>query len=157
MDDTSTGKFDDIILEIFSRDQLFKTSKHPNTTSSLVGDPNFVYPIQVKALLDNSVISQIETSKVETTSPIGSNRIMANGRKISPKKEYWDTSVSAHKNPPFRNPTHTKKNKEESAARTIFCSKCKAKHLRQECPFNLHMSYLYKTSSFTSRDQAEPC
>ena len=51
MDDTLTGKFEDLILETFSRDQLLKTSKHPNTNL------NFVDPIQVKALLDNSVIS----------------------------------------------------------------------------------------------------
>ena len=131
MDDTLTGKFEDLILEIFSRDQLLKTSKYPNTTSSLVGDPNFVElvdPVQVKSLLDKSVISQIETFDVEYTSPIGSNRSMANGRKISPEKEYWDTSVSPQKNPLFSNPTHTKKNKEDFATRTIFCSKCKAKH-----------------------------
>ena len=92
MDDTLTGKFEDLILENFSRDQLLKTSKYPNTTSSLVGDPNFVElvdPVQVKSLLDKSVISQIETFDVEYTSPIGSNRSMANGRKISPKKGHW--------------------------------------------------------------------
>ena len=88
MDNTSTGKFEDLILEKFSRDQLLKTSKHPNTTSSLVGDPNlvdFVDPVQVKALLDNSVISQIETSKVKSNFPIGSNRSMDNRRNISPE------------------------------------------------------------------------
>ena len=131
MDDTLTGKFEDLILENFSRDQLLKTSKYPNTTSSLVGDPKFVELVdlvQVKSLLDKSVISQIETFDVEYTSPIGSNRSMANGRKISPEKEYWDTSVSPQKNPLFSNPTHTNKNKEDLATRTIFCSKCKAKH-----------------------------
>ena len=131
IDDTLTGKFEDLILENFSRDQLLKTSKYPNTTSSIVGDPNFVELVdlvQVKSLLDKSVISQIETFDVEYTSPIGSNRCMANGRKISPEKEYWDTSVSPQKNPLFSNPTHTKKNKEDLATRTIFCSKCKAKH-----------------------------
>ena len=105
MDDTLTGIFEDLILENILRDQLLKTSNHPNTTYSLVGDSNFVdlvYPVQVKALLDNSVISQIETSKVESTSPIGSNRSIANGRNISPKKEYWDTSVSPQKKASFQ-------------------------------------------------------
>ena len=130
MDDTLTGIFEDLILENISRDQLLKASNHLNATS-LVGDPNFVEfvdPVQVKALIDNYVISQIETSKAESTFPIRSNRSMANGRKISPEKEYWDTSVSPQKNPLFSNPTHTKKNKEDLATRTIFCSKCKAKH-----------------------------
>ena len=86
MDDSLPGKFEDLILEIFYRDQLLKTSKHPNTTSSLVGDPKIVDPVQVKALLDNSVISQIETSEVESTSLIGSNRSMENGMKIYPRK-----------------------------------------------------------------------
>ena len=114
MDDTSIGKFEDLTLENFFRDQLLITSKHPNTTSSIVGDPNFVDfvdPVQVKTLLIKSVISQIETSKVESTSPIGSNRSMANGRNISLEKEYWDTSVPPQKKPPFSNPNHTKKNK----------------------------------------------
>ena len=94
MDDTLIGIFEDLILENISRDQLLKTSKHPNTTSSLVGDPDFVDPIQIKALLDDFVISQIETSKVESNYPIGSNRSMANRRNIYPKKGHWDTSVS---------------------------------------------------------------
>ena len=53
MDDVLIGKFEDLILEIFSRDQLLKTSKHPNTTSYLVGDLNFVDfvdHVQVKTL-----------------------------------------------------------------------------------------------------------
>ena len=86
MDDTLTGISEDLILENILRDQLLKSSKHPNTTSSLVGDPNFVDPIQIKELLNDSVISQIETSKVESISPIGSNRSMANGRNISLEK-----------------------------------------------------------------------
>ena len=91
MDDTLTRKFEDIILQKVSLDQLLKTSKHLNATASLVGDPNFVDfvdPVQVKAPLDDSVTSQIETSEVESTFPIGSNRSMANGRKISPENEY---------------------------------------------------------------------
>ena len=91
MDDTLTKIFEDLVLENILRDQLLKTSKHPNTTSSPVGDLNFVdlvEPIQLKELLENAVIPQIETSKVESTYPIGSNRIMANGRKISPEKRH---------------------------------------------------------------------
>ena len=89
MDNTSMGKFEDLVLEKFSRDQLWKTSKHLDTACSLIGDPNFVDfvdHVQVKALLDNSMISQIETSEVESTYPIGSNRSMENGRKISHEK-----------------------------------------------------------------------
>ena len=145
MGDTSIGKFEDIILEKKIRDQLLKTSKNPNATSSLVGDPNFVdfvNPVQVKALLKNSIISQIETSEVESTSRIRSNGRMKNGRKISPEKEYWDTSVSPQKKPPFSNPSHIKKKKEESVARTIFCSKCKVKHLPQECPFKISTCHI---------------
>ena len=67
---------------------------------------------------------------------------MANGRNISPEKEYWDTSISPQKNPPFSNPTHTKKKKEEPAARTIFCSKFKAKHLPQEFPFKISTCHI---------------
>ena len=88
MDDASTRKFEDLSLENFSRDQLLKTSKHPNTTSSLVGDPNCVDLVQVKTLPDNSIISQIETSEVESNFPIGSNKSMANRRKISLEKVY---------------------------------------------------------------------
>ena len=108
MHDTLTGIFEDLILENISRDQLLKTSKHPNTASSLVGDLKFVDPIQTKSLLDDFVISQIETSKVESTSHIGSNRIKANGRKISPEKEYWDASVSLQKKSSFQQPNSHK-------------------------------------------------
>ena len=139
MDDTLKRIFEDLILENISRDQLLKSSKHPNTTSSLEGDPNLANPVQIKALPDDSVISQIGTPKVESTSPIGSNRSMDNGRNISPEKEYWDTPVS----PPFNNPTHTKKKKEELATRNIFCSKCKAKHLPQECPFKISTCHIF--------------
>ena len=142
MDDTLTGIFEDLILENISRYQLLKTYKHPNTTSSLVGDPKFVDPIQIKAHLDDSVISEIETSKVESTSPIGSNRSMANMRNISPEKGNRDTSISPQKKPPFSNPSHIKKKKEESVARTIFCSKCKVKHLPQECPFKISTCHI---------------
>ena len=66
MDNTSTEKFGDLILEKFSRDRLLETSKHPNTTSSIVGDPNFVDfvdPVQAKALLDNSIIHTLKNPK----------------------------------------------------------------------------------------------
>ena len=111
MDDTMTRKFEDLILEKFSRDHLLKTSNYPNTTPFLEGDPNFVDSVdlvQVKALLDNSVISQIETSKVKSNFPIGSNRSMANGRKISLEKEYWDASVSLQKKSSFQQPNSHK-------------------------------------------------
>ena len=63
-----------------------------NTTFSLVGDPNFidfVDPSQVKALFGTSVdpvISQIETSIVEPTIPLGFNKNTVYQRKISPEK-----------------------------------------------------------------------
>ena len=63
-----------------------------NTTFSLVGDPNFidfVDPTQVKSLFGTSVdlvVSQIETSIVEPTIPLGFNKNMVDQRKISPEK-----------------------------------------------------------------------
>ena len=88
----------DPIPEEFQEDQPLETPSPPlvlnpiNTTLSLVGDPNFidfVDPTQVKALFGTSadlVISQIETSIVEPTIPLGFNKNTVDQRKISPKK-----------------------------------------------------------------------
>ena len=71
-----------------------------NTTFSLVGDPyfiDFVDPTQVKALFGSSIdpiISQIETSMVELTIPLGFNKNMVDQRKISLEKEHGDTPLS---------------------------------------------------------------
>ena len=77
-----------------------------NTTFSLVGDPNFfdfVDPTQVKALFGTSVdpiISQIETSIVEPTIPLGFNKKTIDQRKISPEKEHWEAPLLPQKDPP---------------------------------------------------------
>ena len=88
----------DLIPEEVQEDQTLGTSNPPlvlnpnNTTFSLVGDPNFVDFVnhaQVKSLFGTSVdpvISQIETSIVEPTMPLGFNKNMVDKRKISPKK-----------------------------------------------------------------------
>ena len=76
----------DPIPEEVQEDHPLETPSPPlvsnpiNTTFSLVGDPNFVDfvdPAQVKALFGTSidtVISQIETSTVEPTIPLGFNK-----------------------------------------------------------------------------------
>ena len=54
---------------------------------------DFVDLAQVKALFGTSVdpvISQIETSTVEPTIPLGFNKNTVDQRKISPEKERWD-------------------------------------------------------------------
>ena len=78
----------DPILEEVQVDQPLETSSPPlvsnpiNTTFSLVGDPNsidFVDLVQVKALSGTSVdpvITQIETSTIEPTIPLGFNKNM---------------------------------------------------------------------------------
>ena len=78
----------DPVPEEVQEDQPLETPIPPlvsnpmNTTFSQVGDPNFVDfvdPAQVKALFGTSVypiISQIETSTVETTILIGFNKNM---------------------------------------------------------------------------------
>ena len=66
--------------------------KPNNKTFPLVGDPNFVDfidPTQVQALfgrLTSTFISQIETSIIAPTIPIGSNKNIVGRRKISPEK-----------------------------------------------------------------------
>ena len=97
------GGPNDIISEEIQEDQPLETSNPPlvlnpnSTTFSLVGDLNFidfVDPAQVKALFGNSidpVISQIETSTVEPTIPLGFNKSSVDKRKNSPEKERWDT------------------------------------------------------------------
>ena len=71
-----------------------------NTTFSLVGNLNFVDfidPAQVKSLFGtsvDSVISQIETSTVEPTTPLGFNKNTVEQRKISPEEERWDAPLS---------------------------------------------------------------
>ena len=74
---------------------------------------NFIDPAHVQALFGNStdtVISQIETSTVVPTIPIGPNKSTVDRRKISPKKERWDDPLSPRKEPPrytlFRNQTY---------------------------------------------------
>ena len=93
----------DLIPKEFQEDQPLETSNPPlvsnpiNTTFSLVGDLNFVDfvdPAQVKALFGTSIdpiISQIETSTVEPTIPLGFNKDTVDQMKISPEKECWDT------------------------------------------------------------------
>ena len=102
----------DPVPEEVQVDQPLETSNPPlvlnpiNTTCSLVGDPNFVEFVdlaQVKALFGTSVdpvISQIETSTVEPTIPLGFNKNMVDQRKISPEKERWDAPLSPLKEPP---------------------------------------------------------
>ena len=80
---TLEGGPKDLIPEEVQEDQPLQTSIPPlvsnpiNTTFSLVGDPNFVDfvdPAQVKALFGTSidpVISQIQTSTIEPTIPLG--------------------------------------------------------------------------------------
>ena len=80
-------------------DRPLETSSHTlvsnpiKTTFSPVGDMNFidfVDPAHVKSLFGKSVdpvISQIETSMVETTIPLGFNKNTVYQRKISPEKE----------------------------------------------------------------------
>ena len=106
------GGAKDLISEEIQEDQPLEISNPPlvlnpnNTTFSLVGDPNFVDfvdPAQVKALFGSSidpVISQIETSTVEPTIPLGFNKNMVDQRKISPEKECWDAPLSPRKEPP---------------------------------------------------------
>ena len=83
---TLAGGPKDLISEEVQEDQPLETSNPPlvlnpnNTTFSLVRDPHFVDfvdPAQVKSIFGNSidpVISQIETSIVEPTIPIGFNK-----------------------------------------------------------------------------------
>ena len=64
---------------------------------------DFIDPTQVKALfgnLTNTFISQIETSIVEPTFPLGFNQKTIDQRNISPKKERWDAPLSPQKEPP---------------------------------------------------------
>ena len=77
---------EDLISEEIQKDQPLVTSSSPlvtkpkDTTFSLVGGPNLVDlvdPKQVKSLFGNpivTVISQIETSTVEPTFPLGFNK-----------------------------------------------------------------------------------
>ena len=93
---TLVGGPKDLILEEVQKDQPLGTSNPPlvlnpnNTTFSLVGDPNFVDFVdlaEVKTLFGSSidpVISQIETSTVEPTIPLGFNKNMVDQRKLSP-------------------------------------------------------------------------
>ena len=96
----------DPVLEEVQVDQPLETFSPPlvsnpiNTTFSLVGDLNFVDFVdlaQVKYLFGTSldpVISQIETSTVEPTIPLGFNKNIVDQRKISPKRERWDAPLS---------------------------------------------------------------
>ena len=96
----------DLIPEEVQVDQPLETSSPPlvsnpiNTTFSLVGDPNFVDfvdPAQAKSLFGTSVdpvISQIETSTVEPTFPLGFNKNTVDKRNIYPEKERWDAPLS---------------------------------------------------------------
>ena len=102
----------DPIPEEVQEDQPLEISNTPlvlnpiNITFSLVGDPNFVDfvdPDQVKTLFGNPIdiiISQIETSRVEPTFPLGFNKITTDQRNISPEKEQWDAPLSPRKEPP---------------------------------------------------------
>ena len=102
---------EDVIPKQIQRDQPLVTSTSPlvtqpkNTTFSLVGSPNFVYfvdPEQVKALFGNPldiVISQIETSTVEPTFPLGFKKMVDQGN-ISPEIECWDAPLSPQKELP---------------------------------------------------------
>ena len=97
---------DDLIPEEIQKDQPLVTCSYPlvtepkDTTFSLVGSPNFVDlvdPEQVKSLFGNpidTVISQIETSIVEPTFPLGFNKKTVDQRKISPETEHWDSPLS---------------------------------------------------------------
>ena len=103
---------EDLILEEIQKDQPLVTSISPlvtkpkDTTFSLVGSPNLVYlvdPEQVKAVFGNpidTVISQIETSTVEPTFPLGFNKKTVHQRKISPETEHWDAPLSPRKELP---------------------------------------------------------
>ena len=90
----------DPIPEEVQVDQPLETSSPPldsnpiNTTFSLVGDSNFVDfvdPAQVKALfgpLVDPTISQIETSIVEATIPLGFNKNTIDQSDIYAEKEH---------------------------------------------------------------------
>ena len=87
---TLEGGPKDLISEEIQEDQPLEISNPPlvlnlnNTTFSLVGDPNFIEfvdPVLVKDLFGNlmdTIISQIETSIVEPTLPLGFNKNMVN-------------------------------------------------------------------------------
>ena len=96
----------DLILEEIQKDQPLVTSSSPlvikpkDMTFSLVGILNFFDLVdieQVKSLFGNpsdTVISQIETSIVEPTLPLGFNKKTVDQRKISPETEGWDAPLS---------------------------------------------------------------
>ena len=85
---------------------------------SLVGSLKFVdlvNPEQVKPLFGNpidTVISQIETSIVEPTIPLGFNKKTIDQRNISPEIENWDAPLSPRKELPryiyIKNPAYMK-------------------------------------------------
>ena len=102
---TLEGGPKDLNPEEVQEDQPLGTSNPPlvlnliNTIFSLVGDPNFIDFVdvaEVKALFGNSVdpvISQIETSTVEPTIPLGFNKNIVDQRKISIEQERWDAPL----------------------------------------------------------------
>ena len=96
----------DLISEEIQKDQPLVTSSSPlvtkpnDMTFSLVGSLNFVdlvNPEQVKSLFGNpadTVISQIETSIVEPTLPLGFNKNTVDQGNISLETERWDAPLS---------------------------------------------------------------
>ena len=119
----------DPIPEEVQEDQPLETSSPPlvsnpiNTTFSLVGDLNFIEFVdlaQVKSLfgtLVDPVISQIETSTVEPTIPLGFHKNTVDQRKISPEKECWDAPLSPRKESPryiyVKNTTYMERREEK--------------------------------------------
>ena len=86
------------------------------------------------------VTPQIDTSIVASPTPIRTNKIMGDQRKISPGKEFLVAPFPPQKKPSrythFRNQTYIKNQEEEHVAKSNVCPKCKTKHPRQECPLN---------------------